>query len=73
MLDTKLKNSRKFGWILIVFLLICCAVGMVGAYPVFGSQMESVQDATITDAEMLSDFVDPLSWGNYILYNEISG
>ncbi|MCI8292509.1 MAG: HAMP domain-containing histidine kinase [Hespellia sp.] len=72
-MDTKLKNNRKMGWILVICILLICAIGMVLSYSLIGTEIQDLLKGKQENIEMLSDISEPLNEGNYILYNEISG
>lgn len=68
----KLKNSRKFGAVLILVILFLCSFGMVAAYPVFAGVMEPTPQGQVS-ADYMLDIMDNMIRGGYYLYNEAEG
>lgn len=70
MLAIKLKNSRKFGIILIVIVLLFSSFAMVSTYPVYADLMEEELKGEFP-ASTMENFMDALHRGVYYLYNEV--
>ena len=76
-MDTKSKNSRKTGIIVVVILLIVCSLIMMSQYNGMKYAMESANSEATSDAEApvpyesaLGSISHDLAEGNYLLYNE---
>lgn len=69
MLVTKLKNSRKFAIVLMVFVVLICTAVMVGSYPVFEKNI-SEEITEDVKSESLCNLGDELLDGVYFLYNQ---
>ena len=76
-MDTKSKNSRKAGIIVVVILLSICSLIMMSQYDGMKYEMDSANSEAIEDAEapvpytnVLSSISMDLAEGNYLLYNE---
>lgn len=70
MLAIKLKNSRRFGVILIAVVLLFTAFAMVSTYPVYADLMELELNGEFPVSSM-EDSMDALLRGGYYLYNEV--
>ena len=71
-MDTRLKNSRKYGIVFILVLLIACSAGMMLTYPSLEKQMTRQSDMDELTAETVVGMGQELAEGNYIVYNEVS-
>ena len=76
-MDTKSKNSRKAGIIVVVILLSICSLIMMSQYDGMKYEMDSANSEATEDAEApvpytsaLSSISRDLAEGNYLLYNE---
>ena len=76
-MDTKSKNSRKAGIIVVVILLSICSLIMMSQYDGMKYEMDSANSEATEDAEapvpytnVLSSISMDLAEGNYLLYNE---
>lgn len=72
MLVTKLKNSRKFAVLLMVFVVLISAGVMVGVYPMFASGMSKEVTEEVRQ-EKVAGLSDELTDGVYFLYNQAYG
>lgn len=73
MLVTKLKNSRKFSWVLIFVVALICAAGMTLLYPAFSGMLDMKYNQEEEQKLALKEVAQYLTEGNYFLYNEIEG
>ena len=71
-MDTKLKNNNKRGNLLTVIVLLISSVGMMLFYPAFSSYITDQDQKEMRKEEQMLDMLDPILYGNYLLYNEIS-
>ena len=71
-MDTKLKNNNKRGNLLTVIVLLISSVGMLLFYPAFSSYITDQDQKEMRKEEQMLDMLDPILYGNYLLYNEIS-
>ena len=69
MLDTKSKNSRKFGILILILLLAASSAVMMLQYGTIRRQIESVQEEGSRSGETAADMANTLAEGNYLLYN----
>ncbi len=71
-MDTKLKNSHKFGIIVVILFLCLCAFLMMSNYSNIRNYLENKTDEGSRQSETVSQMGFDLAEGNYILYNEYS-
>ena len=68
-MDTKSKNSRKFGILILILLLAASSAVMMLQYGTIRRQIESVQEEGSRSGETAADMANTLAEGNYLLYN----
>lgn len=68
---TKLKNSRKFSWVLIFVVGLICAAGMTASYSAFSGVLDMKYNQEEERKLALEETAKYLTEGNYFLYNEI--
>ena len=68
-MDTKSKNSRKFGILILILLLAASSAVMMLQYGTIRRQIESVQEGGSRSGETAADMANTLAEGNYLLYN----
>ncbi len=71
-MGTKLKNSNKKGRMLVIAVLIISTAGMLLFYPVFSNAIKKHPSGAMENSEYIIHMLNPLTEGNYLLYNEIS-
>ena len=71
-MDTKSKNSRKLGVIVVVLFLGVCSILIMNNYGNIRRYLESETGQENRQTEAVFDMGDELAEGNYILYNEYS-
>ena len=68
-MDTKSKNSRKFGILILILLLAASSAVMMLQYGTIRRQIESVQEEGSRSGETTAYMANTLAEGNYLLYN----
>ena len=66
-MDTKSKNSRKFGILILILLLAASSAVMMLQYGTIRRQIESVQEEGSRSGETAADMANTLAEGNYLL------
>lgn len=68
-MDTKSKNSRKFGVIILILLLAVSSVVMMQQYGAVRRYIETPREESDRAGETASSMANTLAEGNYLLYN----
>ena len=69
-MDTKLKNNRKIGSIVVLLLLAACAFIMMAKYDTISRILEADSENQTIQEEVFFAMGYDLAQGNYLLYNE---
>ena len=69
-MDTKLKNNRKIGSIVVLLLLAACAFIMMAQYDTISRILEADSENQTIQEEVFFAMGYDLAQGNYLLYNE---
>ena len=72
-MDTKLKNSRNIGRLIIVLVLVLCSVGMMLTYWWTSDELDTYVPPRADEEEVIASMSDNLTAGNYIMDKERSG
>ena len=66
-MDTKLKNSRNIGRLIIVLVLVLCSVGMMLTYWWTSDELDTYVPPRADEEDVIASMGDNLAAGNYIL------
>ena len=71
-MDTKSKNSRKTGIIVVVIFLSICSMIMMSQYGNMSYYIDNVETTDVSYESALLSMQQDLAEGNYLLYNQYS-